>query len=378
MRCRAIAAAMACCFSLCPNLRAQSSEVVEGKTRRIIGVAIGDFYHKWTKYGEWLRPDHLDLIRDSGGNTVKLYLNLWAWDNDVPVTPWVPVDPACPSMGYRDRLRQIIGWCGERDLLVILEMASGTRDEEHWEGKWQAKADFLMGNSTITKDHWIQSCAEIAGVLKPYGFGPFNEPPAGKDNYGEASYPQADLTYAYRDFISRTCARIHESSPETLCFVESSPFWDLTYFIEKPLPLSYVVYEIHPYPVDIVAMPITELLRKGDWAGAKALYKSYIEDTRPRGLYIGWGVREARAAGLEVYVGESGTNAYQVEWKKRLEIHYEVMDELGLGFVQLGFDGNSAFTGPNFYGMLENPWAGEAPVFNEIGRMWRSHALKAQ
>ncbi len=66
-----------------------------------------------------------------------------------------------------------------------------------------------------------------------------------------------------------------------------------------------------------------------------------------------------------------------MEWKKRMEIHYEAMDELGFDFIKLGFEGNGAFSGPNFYGMLENPWDGGKPVFNDPGRMWGSYAWEA-
>jgi len=51
---------------------------------RIVGVTFGDCYSKYTEYGEWLRPDHLDL-RSSGGNTVILEVASGTRDEDMRV-----------------------------------------------------------------------------------------------------------------------------------------------------------------------------------------------------------------------------------------------------------------------------------------------------
>jgi hypothetical protein len=343
------------------------SEPSPNATIRLLGVTIGDFYSKWTNYGAWTREEHLDLIRESGGTAVKLYLNKWAWETNVALPNF--------SMRYRDRLQQVVGWCRDKLLHVIFEMASGTQDEDHWEAQWQAKADFLMEKSAITKESWIDTCVEICSQMKPDGIGPFNEPPAGKDNYGNTTYLQADLRIAYRKFILSTCEAIHAVSPNTVCYVESCPFWDPRYIIDNHLGLPYVTYEIHPYCVDSVAKKITELFEKKDWEGAKAFYRAYILESTPKGLDLGWSVSKAQRAKLRVYVGECGTNSYQTEWKERIQIHYEVMDEIGLDFIQLALDGNSAFTGPNFYGMLENPWDGKKPIWNELGLLWQQNAL---
>ena len=321
-------------------------------TDRLIGFNYMRTSTHWNSYMAY--KEHFDLTEGSGSNMVRLGINVWAWKNNPLVDG---------SISYRDHLAEVIGWIHDLDCVVILCPLKGDEISEDWTRA--RKIEYILTPSLQVD--WINTLSDAISTLNIEGFDLFNEPPPAK--FSPISLSDIEYFNLYRDFMVDCVQAYRTIDPDLMIFIESAPFWDLSFLANNPLDEENVYYVFHAYPDSVYNFPRGQLLIDAwetDPEEAKRIWKEYILTT---GYYatlgcIGKGVQAIIDAGLTPYNMEMGCTLDDPHWQEWMVAHYDIMDELGIGYSHHQLKPNPNL--PNRFGM-QNP---EGTAFNEIGILW--------
>jgi len=315
----------------------------------------------WAGYGAYISQDKLVWFGQQGAERARMWVNLWAWRNNIMVNNKIH-----GNVAYRTLVANAIGWCRQAGVVDNLVIGCFVQYSDNWEGKFQKKADFLMGNHPeISHAQYLQCVREIA-ALGPTEFNLFNEPPG----WGMGlSYSASAMESAYWTLINDAINAVHSVSPNTLVWVESCPFWDQSYWSSHQLMQSNIGYEFHWY----------------DWPGEDTSYDSLLASgtteqqmnrLRTNVLYGSENAVVILNKGKPVLLGECGVGSTRWSyWQKRMTNVYNLARELAITWVQVGLDGNSAENAASdYFGMLTNCWSPEqTPILNSVGELWRQN-----
>lgn len=156
-----------------PRLVISNDQVVveqTGAVQPLRGVNVDMFYYVetnnptavWNYVDEWA----LDQIQAAGGNLVRLCLNAYMI---------AEMDPVRLRTDNLTKYREIIDWCMERDIYVVLDLHSPPGCNEVDDGSfWQAEQ--VEQNTADFLDLWRLLAAEFAEDTTVIGYDLFNEP----------------------------------------------------------------------------------------------------------------------------------------------------------------------------------------------------------
>ena len=349
---------------------------------RWYGAAITDTLSE--PFGVSTREQQFDLV--APGNTVRIYLNYWAWRND----------PTGNTLGlpYRDFIDCLADWCSKRGLKVVWSAHVFSRWSKNW--SFQAKENFLLTGRTVTpnaddvSENWtgkneptytlswsdyIQWVREIASRPKLRAVSAaldiFNEPP-----WIEDSINREIAEGNYLEFMRQAIDAVRAVAGDLPVIVEGIPEWNPGFFLKsgRSLGRANVIYALHwycwnkdPYIDNRPESLIARAYREGRNAEGKQLMTQYFYDE---------GFFTLQDQGYPILFSEVGTDPYLQEtyWSIWMQDFYDLTRERHVGFLQQGLAPRCSVIPdtqnpvPWLFDMLDS----NQVSLNEIGRLWHA------
>ena len=279
------------------------------------------------------------LMRNSGANVVRLCISRFYWNYPI----------------WQNKLDQIIDWCGQLGLHVILDYHSKTQDPSAW-------SDMDKIDEITAPADWIDWLKEVAFRYKNNptvcGINVMNEPPP-YTAWSSAGYTKDEADMAWRNAALEVARALHSVNPNLLVFVGNNNWCaSLEQFILNPLPEPNVVYVFHRYYwADIGYQDYANDYRNGNFEVAKTemetLYKQVAFDLIDKGY--------------PVILLEFGYQGTEPNWQVQAKDCYDLMKKYEAGYIQWVFHGETGATPVGTtYGMLTKDWS----ALNERGQLW--------
>lgn len=151
-----------------PNLPTLNATATEVAKAIVAGINIGNTMECPEGEGKWtdakVNKDYIAGLKAAGFNAVRIPC---AWDSHLTDRTAYTIDPA-----WLDRVDEVIGWCYENDMYVLLNC--------HWDGGWlednifdaSKEAQIVAEQSAI----WRQVAEKLAKYDSHLIFGACNEP----------------------------------------------------------------------------------------------------------------------------------------------------------------------------------------------------------
>lgn len=292
-----------------------------------------------SEYGRWLTKegtnkrnfnwdktmvtDVLNAIKSWGANTIRWHTVIEHWKDEVKYP------------GYRQRIKDVITWAGERGLYIVFDFYSVVADGEvgHQQDKlpwppYTSRSD-VMPNPDAFVDLWISVANELK-VFPNVLFELYNEPAGPKEEW----FP----------IVQKLVNAIRATGAQNLIIIQYG--YDIHYNFDTgykygmewindlltnyPFNLTNVVWSTHAYRTYNAF---------GAWAdGRKAyLYDDIKETFRQTNIY--WVVETLN---MPLFIGEFGVDYWQTgdDFRQELEAlrnGLKIFNELGLHYTQTWF-----------------------------------------
>jgi len=333
------------------NSSVSENETVSAANELWLGAGITNL--GWEPYGNLTYEEQFDLLKESGANTVRVYLNYWAWTHD-------PTDNSL-KIPYREFLDKVADWCYVRGIKVVwsahvfsrwggnwgfdakraflmdeqVGMPNINNDSENWSGEWES-------SNTLSWDDYVQWVVEIASRPKMREVAAavdiFNEPPWA-DDWENRGPHQQQLEDKYLEFMRKAIDAVREVAPDVKVVVEGIPFWFPGFFLFKPLERANVVYALHwycwcedPYANGWPSTLIARAYAEGRFDEGKEFMIKYFY-----GKDVGFFALQDK--GYSVLFTEVGTDTLKQEayWSKWMQDFYNICKDRRIGFTQHSF-----------------------------------------
>jgi hypothetical protein len=293
--------------------------------------------------------EHITRGLEAGADFIRIGVAKTPWDNDSPTTY---------GYGYRSHLKYIVDLCREAGAEVMVSAFSY--------GSWSDMSLALRGELMTDpnmQNAWIATFKQVINILQPDYIEMMNEPPpARRTNTGMTD---AQLFARYHNFMEESAAAYLGLGTGVTIAVQSQPFWDMRPIAANPLSVP-AVYTFHEYCIpQKTNVPIQEALAAGKVATAARLWEDNIRlsDMQGRLPKTGVGVQSLLNAGLPTLCTECGSTLPTPNRREWMQIHYDLMEDLGIGYSQHSINTNAG--GSHNFGMLKSDG-----TFNDIGAHW--------
>lgn len=223
----------------------------DGKVMQFRGIAISD-PDKVERQGHWNKA-HFERVKDLGANIVRVPIHPVAWRERTP-------------KGYMELLDQMVEWCTELHLYVMLDWHTiGNLEMEMWQDP------MYITSKAETYDFWRKIAQHFAGNQTVAFYELLNEPTTYRGQLGVCTWAQ------WKTLVENIITVIRAFDNQTTILVGGFDWaYDLTPVHESPINAQNIGYTTHPYP-NKVKQPWKPKWER-DWGFVAATYPVFATE----------------------------------------------------------------------------------------------------